>query len=103
MLGRCPVKTRVLVADDHPMAREWLAGVLGAPADLEVGGTAADAATTLCLAAQLHPDVLVLDLRLPDASGVAVAGEVREISPQTAVVVLTGYDDPAYPPALAAP
>src|SRR5581483_5463380 len=61
---------------------------------MTVVGEAATAAEALRLVAETVPDVLVLDVRLPDASGVAVARRVRQAWPRVAIIVYTGYDDP---------
>lgn len=86
---QAPVK--LLVADDHPIIRDGLSAVLQSVPGFEVIGTAGLAATTLRMVATLRPDVLLLDLGLPDFSGVTVAQTVREKWPDVAVVVLTGY------------
>ena len=82
---------RLLVADDHPVIRDGLSAVFQSVPGFEVIGTAGLAATTLRMVAALQPHVLLLDLGLPDSSGVTVAQTVRERWPNVAVVVLTGY------------
>ena len=84
---------RVLLVDDHELVRRGLSDLLAQEDDLLVCGEAATAAGALCLAAALAPDVVVLDVRLPDGDGVAVCRELRTSAPRTACLVLTSYDD----------
>jgi DNA-binding NarL/FixJ family response regulator len=80
---------RVAVVDDHPLVLEGTRAALERAGDIVVVGEAADGAGALRLAAEARPDVLVLDLRLPDMSGVEVARRVRERQPTVAIVALT--------------
>ncbi len=84
---------RVLLVDDHELVRRGLSDLLAQEDDLLVCGEAATAAGALRLAAALAPDVVVLDVRLPDGDGVAVCRELRTSAPRTACLVLTSYDD----------
>ncbi len=87
---------QVVVVDDHPVLREGTRAVLEQAPDIKVVGTAGEGAAALQLVEEHRPDVLLLDLRLPDVSGVAVAQRVRAWYPEVAVLVLTGYDDVGY-------
>jgi DNA-binding NarL/FixJ family response regulator len=87
---------RVVIVDDHPMLREGTRGVLAQHADITVVGMAETGAAALHLVAELRPDVLLLDVHLPDRSGVDVARHVRSSSPNVAILVVTGYDDAGY-------
>ncbi|MBF6557844.1 MAG: response regulator transcription factor [Acidimicrobiales bacterium] len=87
---------RVALCDDHSVVRSGLRRILEAEGDLEVVGEAATAAEAVALAGASRPDVFVMDLGLPDRSGIAATAEVREASPSTAVLVLTVHDDLAY-------
>jgi len=84
--------TRVVVVDDHPIMRAGTQAALEEQADLAVVGVAADGAEALRLSDALRPDVLVLDLGLPDISGVEVARQVSATSPEVNVLVLSAHD-----------
>ncbi len=93
----------VLVVDDHPVVRHGLVAMLRYAPDLEVLGEAADGATALRLLGELRPDVVLLDLRLPQLSGVEVMQQARGLGLVTRFLVLTTYDTDEYiGPALAA-
>jgi two-component system, NarL family, nitrate/nitrite response regulator NarL len=85
--------TRVLVADDHPAYRRGVVRALER-AGLEVVAQAGDGAAALELARRLEPDVALLDLRMPEASGSEVASALREEGSSTRVVVLSAFDEP---------
>jgi DNA-binding NarL/FixJ family response regulator len=82
---------RVVLVDDHPLLRDGTRAILEQVDGLRIVGTAADGAATLAEMAAHQPDVLVLDLGLPDVSGVDLVQRVRSGWPDVAVVVLTGY------------
>lgn len=84
---------RVLVADDQAIIRDGLATVLGLLPDIEVVGTAADGAEAVRLAVLEHPDVVLMDLRMPMLDGVAATVRLRADVPDAAVLVLTTYAD----------
>lgn len=91
-----PEVLRVALCDDHPVVRSGLRRVLEAEADLVVVGEAGTAAEAVAVAAASTPDVFVMDLGLPDKSGIAATAEVLRVSPSTRVLVLTMHDDIAY-------
>jgi DNA-binding NarL/FixJ family response regulator len=84
---------RVLVADDQQVVREGLALVLGLLPEVEVVGSAADGDEAVALAADLQPDIVLMDLRMPRCDGVEATRLLRERVPETTVVVLTTYAD----------
>jgi len=83
----------VLIADDHPVVRQGLQVLLSVQDDIEVVGEAADGGQALALAAQLDPDVILLDLKLPVLDGVAVLRELRACGLRTRALVLTSAAD----------
>ena len=83
---------RVALVDDHEIVRRGLRELLEG-ADLEVVGEAGTAAEAIRRMPAFHPDVLLLDMQLPDGSGIEVCREVRSTLPETAVLVLTSFDD----------
>jgi DNA-binding NarL/FixJ family response regulator len=84
---------RVLIADDQRVVREGLALVLGLLPDVEVVGCASDGDEAVALAADLLPDIVLMDLRMPRCNGAEATRLLRERVPQTTVVVLTTYAD----------
>jgi DNA-binding NarL/FixJ family response regulator len=84
---------RVLIADDQRVVREGLAMVLGLLPDVEVVGSASDGDEAVAMAADLLPDIVIMDLRMPRRDGVEVTRLLRERVPATKVVVLTTYAD----------
>ncbi len=84
---------RVLLVEDHRMVREALCGVLNQVSDIEVVGEAGDAHSALEQAAALKPDVVVLDIRLPDLNGIEVAARLRDAGNKAKVVALSGFSD----------
>ncbi len=84
---------RVLIADDQRVVREGLIMVLGLLPGVEVVGAACDGADAVALAADLHPDVVLMDLRMPRCDGVEATRLLRERQPAIKVVVLTTYAD----------
>jgi DNA-binding NarL/FixJ family response regulator len=84
----------VLIADDHPVVRQGISVLLSVQEGIEVAGEAADGEEVLRLAAELRPDVLLLDLKLPVLDGLAVLRQLPARSPATRALVLTSAADP---------
>lgn len=85
--------TRVFLVDDHEIVRRGIAQLVDAETDLDVVGEAGDIAEALRRIEATAPDVAVLDVRLPDGSGVDLCREVRSRHPHIACLMLTAYDD----------
>ncbi len=86
---------RILIVDDHPVVRAGLEGMLSAQQDLEVVGEAGNGKEALTLVERLAPDVVLMDLRMPEMEGVAAIEEISARHPSTRVLVLTTYDSDA--------
>jgi DNA-binding NarL/FixJ family response regulator len=84
---------RVAVADDHSIVREGLRSLIGAVDDLDLVASVGTAADAVKAAVTDQPDVLVLDINMPDGSGIDAAREVRRVAPEVAVLMLTMFDD----------
>ncbi|WP_284741292.1 response regulator [Amycolatopsis sp. RTGN1] len=84
---------RVVLADDQAVVREGLVTLLGLLPGVEVVGAAADGLAALDLVAEHHPDVVLVDLRMPRCDGVETTERIRAEHPGTEVVVLTTYAD----------
>lgn len=87
---------RVVLADDHALMRRSLRLLLEHEADLSVIAEAADVATVARHLNSHQPHVLVLDLSMPDGSGIQAIGRLREHAPETQIVVLTGEESPVF-------
>lgn len=87
---RTPI--RILVADDHPIVRDGLIAILSTQPDFALVGTAADGREVVRQVEALRPDVLLLDLAMPEMDGVEALGHVRLRSPETRVIVFTAFD-----------
>ncbi len=86
-------KTTVLLVDDHEVVREGLRSVLKRERGIEVVGEAGSAEEAIAQAARLGPDVVVMDVRLPDRSGVEACREIRSADPNVRIIMLTSYAD----------
>ncbi|MGE7384667.1 response regulator [Streptomyces sp. NPDC004126] len=87
---------RVLIADDQPLVRRGLALILTPDPGIEVVGEAADGAEAVALAQELHPDVVVMDIRMPVLDGVAATARLAEVRPATRVLALSTFDMDEY-------
>ncbi|PKW18969.1 response regulator [Saccharopolyspora spinosa] len=82
----------LLIVDDHPVVRDGLRGMFGSVPGIEVLGEAADGPSAVALAAELDPDVVLMDLRMPGGGGVAAIAELVRRGCRCKVLVLTTYD-----------
>ena len=89
-------KIRAVLADDHRIVREGIRQLLESAKDIEVVAEAGDGEEAQSLIEQLKPDVAVLDIQMPKASGIEVTRWVRAHLPRVGVLVLTAYDDDPY-------
>lgn len=87
---------RVLVVDDHAIVREGIRRVLDAAEGFEVVGEAIDGRRAVALAVELMPDVVVLDLSIPEISGFEAAEEILRVAPLTRILVLSVHEDDEY-------
>ena len=89
-------KTRILIADDHPLLREALCQVFSSQKDMEIVGEAGNGEEAIDLASQLKPDILVMDIMMPKFDGLEASRQIKKITPNTAILILTAYDDDNY-------
>jgi len=87
---------RLLLVDDHEIVRTGLSMLLESEQDIKIIGQASSGNQALEMAAQLHPDVVIMDITLPDISGIEVTRRLKEQYPEIAVVALTIHEDQQY-------
>ncbi len=90
------MKIRIVLVDDHEVVRQGLRMLLENEVDLDIVGEADTASDAIMLAAQLKPDVVLMDIGLPDMTGIEATREVKRISPETSVIALTIFEDEEY-------
>jgi DNA-binding NarL/FixJ family response regulator len=83
---------RILIADDHPLVRRGIAGMLSRETNWEICGEASDARETLERAAELRPDVVLLDVSMPDANGLETARLLRQRVPSVKILIMSQND-----------
>lgn len=88
-----PRQLRLLLVDDHEVVRQGLAAVLGRRENFQIVGEAGTVAEAVELADRFRPDLIVMDVRLPDGSGIEACREIRAEHPEIRVVMLTSYPD----------
>ena len=91
--GLCKKTIRVLLVDDQPAVRQGLRIRLVLEPDVEVVGEAGDGAGAISLAQSLRPGVILMDVRMPGMDGISAVRTLRAVAPESAVVILSLYDD----------
>ena len=89
-------RVRVLLVDDQALIRRGLATLLGTEPRIEVVGEAADGAGALALVAEVLPDVVLVDARMPGMDGVELIARLRQVAPEVAAIMLTTFEEDAY-------
>ena len=87
---------RILLVDDHALVREGVSRLLEAQADMRVIGSFGEAEAAVAFAASEEPDVAIVDIAMPQASGIELARRLRGVSPDTQLLVLTMHSNPEY-------
>ena len=88
-------KIRLVIVDDHPVVRDGLRGMLESQPDFEVVGEASDGEAAVRITKTLKPEIVLMDLRMPEMDGVTALREIKASNPQVQVLVLTTYDSDA--------
>ena len=86
-------KIRILIVDDHAIVRMGLAAILGTKADLEVVGDAEDGSAAIQKAQKLRPDVVLMDIVMPEMDGATATAKILQLLPQTKVIILTSFGE----------
>lgn len=89
-------KLGVFLVDDHPIVRKGLKALVAEQVDMEVIGEAGDGRSALLQAKELDPDVMILDITLPDLNGIQMMEHIKQICPQTKVLILTVHEASGY-------
>lgn len=89
-------KIRVVIADDHAIVREGVKALLHLADDIEVVGEAADGREAIAKAQSLEPDVMLMDIAMPDLGGLEATVEIRRQQPRIRILVLSQYEDREY-------
>jgi len=88
-----PEPLRIMLAEDHPLFRRGMRTMLGAVPDFALVGEAENGRQAIELAVDLLPDIVLMDLQLPDISGIAATREILAASPNTKILVVTLFED----------
>jgi two-component system NarL family response regulator len=85
-------RIRLLIVDDHPFLRAGLAAVISSQSDMHVVAEGANGEEAVALFARHHPDITLMDLRMPVMSGIEAIAKIRAATPEARIIVLTTYD-----------
>lgn len=96
MTSPAPARIRVMVVDDHAIVRQGISDVLGSDEDIEIVALAKSGEEAISLAAELHPDVALMDLSMPGVGGIEATRRTIEASPGVRVVMLTSFAEPQH-------
>ena len=91
-----PNKTKILLVDDHPLVREWLANLINEAFQFEVCGAAGSGREALQLIASTHPAIVIVDISLEGGSGIELLKDMKAMHPDVAAIVLSMHDESLY-------
>src|ERR671921_960924 len=89
-------RTRLAIVDDHELARESLQNMLSDQDDIDIVGEAANGRQAILLCSRLDPDLILMDVRMPEMDGLAATKEVKQRYPEISVMMLTMHENPDY-------
>jgi len=96
MKEQIPTKIKILIADDHPVVREGLSSMLSRERGIQVVGEAENGTEAIKKAGELQPDIILMDLRMPEIDGVEAMRQIKVGNPDMKFIVLTTYDNDEY-------
>lgn len=89
-------RVRIILADDHLVVRQGVRTMLELESDMEVVGEASDGRTTVAFASKLKPDVILMDIAMPELNGLEATRQILRILPATKIIILSAHGDDAY-------